>query len=547
MSRFDYPVYKEPRSVRVSIGSLAFLAAVLFGVAFAVPQVHQSLVMQPFPIQMTWVELASKGLADNSYVELVDVAASADTEHQVLLESLRAGIDPEATSQERAEKLRAHFDSFDAKQLVQLTQPFVLIPRGAVPTGEPLVAISRFDSNLDRAKQQLQESGSVSGYIRPASDMSWLQKLNDQAGLGLPVELFQHRASYVLSPVESIPERGTAVFTCAATWLVATVALVWAASGGPSLLMSILIPIPAMISLLGYPLRYGRVTTMTRSLYMSFGVAAVVTGIWLALIRGGLGTPTGDLVMCGAAFVLVVMGSAAMLGARLSVPAPKPVTDYPQVSYMEPDTEFRFERFSRTTYLESSVGRTNKYRDPRLSDASDQTIPEVVFEQVRALEPYSFRNAKNIYVHLDERKQLACLTLGCHQMVLSEIMQSGNTALVRFTSVMSDGLVVMTLGASTPRVSSLRVGANGVYARSKSDDAVEALSEHLNRVASIAEERVTQLAAIDEYERIDVFLLGRRVLVDIQNEYMEEAMFVAGAKYGRFSFPGAPVESLIGA
>ncbi len=541
----DYPASKVARSSRVVFGSFIALAALGYGIFIAVPQLQRAFAMQHESETMSWAQLVQNGLSDNAHVTLIGIDLPPEDDQARKIREMIGELDPKGDPAEMKSRLTQSLQEIDPQQLLSFTAtPLKLIPRGIDPARVPsVVVMSRLDLGVKHALPEIQTKGTVTGYVRNSVRLDWIIKGFEFAKVQPPQNLLDRRARYVVSPTISVPDQATSQGILAATILIAAVGLVIAGSGGPSIIGSLFMPIPSLISLLGFPLRYGRGRFLTRMLYMLIGLCGMVGGGLLAWYPGGLTQVGGDALLQNLGFCLVVLGLAAFLGARLNGrvrrlerPVQKPKT------YQEPDTGFQIQK-TVVLDLETPVP-ADQYADPRLSDASEVELTAAMNSQVHSLEAQGFDAAKQVFIHDDDQRILTTLSLGCHEIVLCEMTQQGKSVLVRLVSVLSDGLVLITMSSNTPRVSPLRVGLNGVYARGKSDSAIDLLPEHLDRTAGIAEERSAQVVPIDAYEKLDVFLLARRVLVDIQNEYNEAKRTVLKANYGRFAFPGRRVEVL---
>lgn len=114
-------------------------------------------------------------------------------------------------------------------------------------------------------------------------------------------------------------------------------------------------------------------------------------------------------------------------------------------------------------------------------------------------------------------------------------------------SVLHDGMTIVTLSPVIKAGADRRVGSNGAYQRSKSDDPETMLSMHLETTISIAEKRDTSVVTFDAEELDQVCHLARRVLVDIQNQYGETEIEVDAGMYGRFRYPAQPIPESVGA
>ncbi len=541
-----YPDSNEPRSLRLAMGSFLAIAGLVYGLFAAVPQLQQSLTMRSAAQPMSWAELIQQGLSDNAHIQLTGVEISADDNQLLTIQKMVAELDPQGDRAAMQKKLVESLQGVDTLQLLQQsTVPLKVIPRGIDPDRVPAVIVmSRFDPSQTIGRAEVDTNSSLSGYVRKGWDLSWVEKALHFVGYDTFQLDDQQRPHYVISAVISVPDRNWSIGKVATCSCLVALGLVMAGSAGPSWLSWLVMPVPSLLSIVGFPLRYGRGGRLIRTLYMFIGLAGLIGGGYLAWYPGGMMQVGGDTLLQSLAFVAVSVGIASILGSRINARTARPrYRPEPNRAYKEPEQGFSIAKAAKAQIIEPVAD--DQYMDPRLSDASEAILPKVMDEQVVSLCDSGFGAPKQVMVHDEDRRNLTALMLGCHQIVLCEVSENGKSTLSRFVSVLSDGLVVVTLSASTPRVSPLRVGENGVYSRSRSDMPTEMLAEHLDRTVSIAEERRAQVVAMDEYERLDVFLLARRVLIDIQNEYDEAKRIVPQATYGRFSFPGRTVEQLV--
>lgn len=548
MSYSDYPVSNEPRTLRISLGSLLTIAALGYGLFVAVPQLQQALVMKPVAQKLSWAELVRDGLGDNAHIHLHSVDIPEPQDQITAIQKMIAEMDPQGDRAVMKQKVQESLAGVDAMQLLtQSASPIVVVPRGADPARVPAtVGISRFDLQLARGRAEVASDSSITGYIRKSWDLRWVAKLMARLGTrGMSLDL-ENRPKYVVSPVHLVPNRNHSIGLAVACGLSAALGLVIAGSGGPSVLAFIFMPIPSLISMLGYPLRYGRGGFFARAFYLCVGFAALIGGFHLAWNLGGLTRVDGDTLLQSLGFVSCTLGIAAMLGAFLAARnAVPPIVQPKQIAlHSAPELNLYITKVEKTKSILETSPR-DQYTDPRLSDASEACLPRCMEDHCKVLRENGFGSPKQIYVHEDDRRNFTASMLGCQQIVLCETVENGTSSLTRFISVLTDGLVVITFSASTPKISQLRVGKNGVYLRAKTNSPLEILAEHLDRTVGIAEERRMQVVPLDEYERLDVFLLARRVHLDIQNDYNESKWTIPKATYGRFSFPGQSVELLV--
>ena len=98
----------------------------------------------------------------------------------------------------------------------------------------------------------------------------------------------------------------------------AAIGLVLCGSGAPTILCWIFFTVPSLISLVGYPLRYGRGTTVTRLIYAMFGMALLIVAYQQLIIHGKFGSLDADVCACAFGFAAGSLGLAAMLGAMVN-------------------------------------------------------------------------------------------------------------------------------------------------------------------------------------------------------------------------------------
>ncbi len=544
----DFPGCREPRTFRVAMGSVLAIAGLTYGLFVAVPEVQQSLSMQSMAQTLGWAELVQRGIGDNAHIQLRDVEIPADDNQLLTIQKMIAELDPQGDRAAMQKRVMDSLRAVDTMQLLQQsTQPLKIIPRGIAPDRVPAVVVmSRLDASQTLGRAEVDMSSTLTGYVRRGWDLNWLEKPLGYLGQYAPELELDQRPQYVISAMHTPPELNWAIGKAVACGTVSMIGWVMAGSAGPSFWGILFMPIPSFISLLGYPIRYGRGGRLMRLLYFFVGLTGIIGGGYLAWYPGQLTSVGGDTLLQSLGYIFIVLGSAAVLGSRVSARhAPLRLRSQPARDYKDPEQGFSIAKVDaqKSVLEQPEAPPSHQYQDPRLSDASESPLPRLMDAQVSALGQAGFDAPKQVMVHDDHHRQLTALLLGCHQIVLCEIAENGHATLTRLVSVLSDGLVIVTLSASTPKIAPLRVGVNGVYSRAKAESAAEMLPEHLDRTVSIAEERHAQVVPMDDYERLDVFLLARRVMIDIQTEYKESKWTVLKANYGRFAFPGRSLET----
>jgi hypothetical protein len=293
-----------------------------------------------------------------------------------------------------------------------------------------------------------------------------------------------------------------------------------------------------MLSILGYPMRYGRAGKTTRVMYAVVGIMLICYGYQKMIVEGQFGQMNGNVPLAVIGFLAGAVGGGALLGSITSV-----VSERLNISLEPRSTKKTAE--PKMSYTEACslepTDLTTQYVDRELVSAYDQPFDDSMQAIAESLASVGFGEPEPVAWHDGEETQPAMISLGCQEMVVADVDEADGEFTVRLISVLHDGLTIVTLSSNTPTQKPLRMGTNGLYAIAESDEPIEMLSSHLEKTVSMAEKRNTSVVQIEPTEATDVVLFGRRVLADIRAQYGEENTEVDSYRYGRFCFPAAPI------
>ncbi len=343
---------------------------------------------------------------------------------------------------------------------------------------------------------------------------------------------------YVFEPVHDVLSEADASQLFWLSGLAVAFGLVICGSGGPSLPCCIFFQGPAILSILGYPMRYGRASKMTRIAYVLVGIMLISYGYQKMIVEGQFGQVNGNVTLAVIGFLAGAVGSGAVLGSITSVVAERlNISLEPKSTKKNPEPKMNF---TEACSLEPT-DVTARYVDRELVTAYDEPIHDAMQPIAESLSSVGFDEPEPVAWRDGEETQPAMISLGCQEMVVADVDEADGEVTVRLISVLHDGLTIVTLSSNTPTQKPLRMGTNGLYAVAESDDPIEMLSSHLEQTVSMAEKRNSSVVQIEPTEATDVVLFGRRVLADVRAQYGEENTEVDSYRYGRFCFPAAPI------
>lgn len=345
---------------------------------------------------------------------------------------------------------------------------------------------------------------------------------------------------YVFEPIGYIPPVNEAQQWFWLSGMAVAIGLVICGAGGPSIPCCIFFQVPSILSLFGFPLRYGRGNKVSRLVYGVAGVMMIGYGYDLMVTKGSFGQVDGSIVYASLGFAPLFVGVAAVFGAttnlvasRLNIcldPSEKNPKKYePKISMTEACSLEPLE-----------VDFAEEFTDRYLMEATEPLSQEL--ESVAsALSSVGFEEPVAMSCQDGFDNLPVLIQLGCQDMVVADVEWINGQLQSRLVSILHDGLAIITLSSNIDVEQESRLGTNGQYLRSNHDDPIEMFSAHLEQTIAMAEKRDTAVVTIDPSESIDATAYGRRVLADIRNQYGEEHAEIGSARYGRFAYPPKPV------
>lgn len=570
----SYPGHRPipPRSILVIVGGMIAWAGMVGGVLITTPDFHRALTMKPVPVEMSWQKLVEQGLTDNSYVRLIGV----DLEQN---DSLRGfedmfaqfeQFDPEAPAEEQQAAFeQMAIDNFNFMDFAEAAmEPMKVVPVGVDPDAIPakvVVPISGWA--VEAAMREIEQSGTLTGRFTLAENESLEMQLTrvlmrssaaaaeqamqeagvppqDEADAQQEIQNEKDNGPrWVYEPVESVPNLSESQQWFWLSGLAVAIGMVICGAGGPSISCCIFFQGPSILSLFGYPLRYGRGGKTARLVYCAIGIGLLVYGYQTMITEGKFGQLDGDIALGSFGFLVGSIGAAALLGAGTNA-----LTLRLNIS-LDPKTTKKVEApkisLSEACSMEpTDTDLTAHFVDQPLARDSDLPMTDELISLSQTLTGIGF-GAPEPLAWLDgEQTTPTLIQSGCQEMVVADTQQIDGQLSVRMVSVLHDGLAIVTLSPDFQSSKNLRFGSSGLYLISPSVDPMEMLSAHLEQTVSMAEKRDTSVVTIDATEVGDVVQFGRRALADIRAQYGEELIEVGDASYGRFRFPVTEVPSL---
>ena len=534
------------------------------------------MTMKEEPVEMTWRELVENGLTDNSYVRLIDVDLSQQENPMGFFEDMLNGFRPEAEAppedQEAAfEAMAANMNFGDFAQTVM--QPIKVYPLDQDPSEVPaVVVVPQTGWATEAAFDEIETEGTLTGRFTLTSTGGFEMQvanaliaaaeahdhLADEEGIAAdePEEMADEGLEdkiaaldgkkWVYEPVFSVVSLSDARQWFWLSGLAVAVGLVICGAGGPSLACCVFFQGPSILSILGYPMRYGRAGTTTRLVYGGIGIGLISWGYQRMIVEGRFGQLDGDIGLCVIGFLAGSVGAAALLGAITSVAAERlNVSLEPKTKKKEPERKMTFTEACSLAPPEED--RASGYIEKPLISEFSNSMPDSMQTISESLSSVGFGSPESVaWSDGEDQHRAALIQLGCQEMVVADVEHIDGEVRSRLVSVLHDGIAVITLSSNTPSQKSMRFGTSGLYSVSECDEPIEMLSAHLEQTISMAEKRDTTVVTIEASEPTDVVLFARRVLTDIRAQYGEENVEVGDHRYGRFCFPIAPVRPASG-
>lgn len=569
---------KHPtRSTLVVVGGS--LAVVGFWVTSCVlvPLAHYAWTMSAKPVETTFEELTTYGLPDrNTHLRLIDVAVSSEIPSDVI-DELLAGSDGELSGTARLKaKFNAGLAEAKLRKVLESDAEILVVP--AAKPMHPAIGRIKIPPTPDAviaAYREVRTQSTLTGRF----DLNEAFKLDPMSLANFrsdDVDNFDGEPAFVYSPMRLVMGRRSAIQWILGGSLIAIMGLIAAGGGSPSVLCLFVFPAQSLLSLTGYPLRYRRANHGIRFLYIVGGSVALGVGTYRAFAWGNFGELDVSMPALVQGYLLAMVGLAAMAGALFNVVAQRFDLCSARDSGV-PSGERRLTYDQACGMDPMAFDNDPRYFDPELFPIEEKDAAElgdtVYLDELADngfSEPAAYRGVVRVMVEadaVDEARRLvetgekaACdaqdplfkiteaefglwTALGAGDLVSATIEQDEVRCVLRLTSVLGDGVPVMTLSSECGLAAEMRLGTHGIYYRSPSDQAAEMLSEHLENTLRLAQARKTRVVAITTAELADLYQFCGRSLADVQHQYGESLLRVEDASFGRFVFPPQPLDS----
>lgn len=511
-------------------GALMAIAGLIAGMTGSVHEFHRASVMQGEPVELDWETLVRDGYGDNPHIRLTNISV----------------IDPYIEMEELLED-DEFGDLMDDPLLRDHVTEAAVGPAKVIPAGaneddvESRVFIALGEHNLDVAFQQIDETKSVSGMV---STYGVDHMIRDFIAFCSGDEIQGPRGDdevcYTIVPIDGTPDLSNARTLFLLSGFALSLGLVMCGSGGPGIWCCWYAPLPSLLSLIGYPMRYGRGSWTTRITYIGIGVVLMGYGFYMLVPLGNFGSTDGNPIFHAFGFAALFTGLAGVLAVPLQItsrslstsvdvqPKRKPVRmSWNQACSMEP------------------VVREVEYEDQPLVRCGSLPLSGDLKQKAENLEQAGFTKAEAFQWQREAGIAAAAIQLGCQKMVVTDLEYNNESDIIESAaiSVLGTGLPIITVSANSGFKKN-RPSGKYLIQRAASSDPTEMLGEHLEVVVSEAEQRDTIVVEFDDSEIHDLVQLARRILAEAQGTMDGQMVNVGPKRYGRFHFPPAPVPEL---
>lgn len=519
----------RPRPFRVVFGSVLVIAGLIAGMAVTVHEFHRSSLAQEEPVEIDWQTLVRDGYGDNPHIRLVNVDV----------------IDPHVETGEPLED-----DQLNAMMVVSRVRNHILnsdgasasvIPSGSYTMGEKdRVLVAEGNQYFDEAFRQSSETGSIEGMVSAYGARQMIGDLFSWC-LGEPTQYTRDDGTtrYVIVPIDGTPDLSLSRILFLVSGFSLALGLILCGSGGPGTWCCFYAPLPALISLIGYPMRYGRGNWVTRVAYIFGGVVLMGCGYFLLVSLGNFGAADGNPIFQSCGFATLFIG----LGGVLSVPIQITQRTLGQKKHIDVQQSRKPVRMSwnQACSMEPRIGEVD-YQDDTLAPAGSLPLVGELKQQAEALGAVGFSHAESLLWHRENGISAAAIQLGCQQMVVSDLESQRDSDVVEagLISVLATGIPIITLSANTS-VKQNREHTQCLFQVAQSSNPTEMLADHLRVVVNEAESRDTAVVELEPSETRDIVHLTHRVLAEIQGMIDGQIVNVGPKRYGRFHYPPAPV------
>ncbi|OUT63161.1 MAG: hypothetical protein CBB71_00680 [Rhodopirellula sp. TMED11] len=550
MNKRVQEVFLQPRPMRILFGGLMATAGLMIGGFFGVDLVHQSVVssLQPEPIR---------------YVDLVQQLGSQDddaiqslTQQPMVLHGV-SYLDPVQRVIDREfNKDDEHIAELRKNQWLQLrrfweegiTQVDLSPVDGKENPNGTLLRLSANPVHVKLANDQLAADGALTGVIRrygPDEFFGDVVTYQRAGRLEFGPKQVQEVPAWTFVPVssESRAEIGLVMFLLGGLLLAAGTAI--CASGGPNLFAWILTAPFALLSLVGYPLRYGRGTQLTRLAYIGASALLCVGGVGALLVLGSFGKASGVWSFQLLGFTMIFAGLAASIGAIAQKFAHNPLAAVELAYTPEYSSIDDIPRWDRAAVPEKGTEpKAREYRDDPLMAVASIPLTGKLKEQAWKLSGIGFSEAGSLQWQREEYLASASIQLGCQNVVVSEMeYDSANDQVSwQLISVLSSGKTIISLSDNF-REPCTGNSDEALIQQIPAQDSAAMLTKHLERVVSEAEQQNATTVEFNLQEIRNVAHLSHRIMAGVRGTSGGKPVRVSAKSYGRFDYPPQPINT----
>ncbi|GAA5506822.1 hypothetical protein [Novipirellula caenicola] len=566
----------------------------VLGLSSGLPKCHRAFAMKSFPSELNFSQLQSEGIGENAFVRLshVDFRRPAPTSPlEQLTTSVATGLNPLELG-ENPELMQTKIAAMkqDASDILGqapigslLEASFRGIPLFSKNEGPqesaPRVSLSRHSQQVASAKQQIESSDEICGYLcRDTSDATialintaigntvatpqadnvgrdgWFTAIK-QAAQTAP----DSPPSYRIEPLQSPPDKLTSSLLLIASLGMVSTGLVLCGTCSLSIWSWLFLPLPSLVSLFGIPLRCGRGGSKTRFVYVFAGINLLMLGGYEVYLLGGFGQPENNSLHFPVGFVLIGIGLAAVLGAIVNARTPKPepiqVVTMPKQPKASPSAILRYNSSASDTETDTEHESTNEnsdahtgpamvYQDPAVLAAMDDNVGSLTMQNIDQLSELGFSSPAFAKMQKTPTSPSIGLLLGCNHTVLAEVSENNAHPIIRLTSILHDGLPIITVSESVIQSEQAEMTSNGVIQSAPDTPLKGMLAKHLQQAIQMSEKRDSNIVTIDDDEKDEVFLLSRRAFARLRSAHETLNCEVGPATYERFAFPPQPIPEL---
>ncbi|WP_146580212.1 MFS transporter [Neorhodopirellula pilleata] len=522
------------------------LVGLVAGGFVGVPKLHHAWSLRQEPVELTCLALLQSGVPEQtSIVRLSDPVVHPPGEMEL--------PGDEAAAMPGLAKMQALLADPRAKGLVDQLVRGDILPRG-VPrrSGHQPLKLSMGRSTVASAQNEIDQNGTVTVHVSEDQTVQFIVKVASLLHLTLPETLAAQAElpAYTLHPVSLIGSRREAL-----AWTIGgslTLALGLVLCGSATLGWWVIFsPFAAIIGLPGIAFRNGRGNRITRRIGAALGVGFLVAAFYLAGSIGAIGQSGGQWLWHVAGWLAASIGLAALSGtwlnrridrvqgrsvdALVQFASPKK-----KQSKAKREADFNRQIASKPPQLQNILDAseyTRRYLDAKLSvSLSSETSGELAV-QASSLEKMEF-DAPLVIEHCAEDQLIsATVQIGCRKLVMIVMEETAHGLKIRLTSILEDGHVILSSGGVEDRFNRDFSGDVATVHFFDSSNAAKLVTLHLERAASVAEQRQTKLVLLDPNEWRDLIHYSERCLAQTMHEQKLERWDVLDSHYGRFSFP----------